>query len=197
MLVLRVSLAEGRPRDGGITMRKFGLVLAALATFSMTVLPVTPSLAAGPADSTRAQHKILSLAQQGSLAVLTQAQWSALAASDPKLYDKLQTARANRVAPVLAPKERQKIRHLTMANIRSIKAGQTASTKLTVTPQAPDPAAALASCFTGLASGAAFGPIGQILAGIGCILIFIPLIPWNMISQLFSALFAPPAAAKP
>jgi hypothetical protein len=102
------------------------MVLALLATVSMTALPVTPSLAASTPQTTTEQ-KMATYARKGDLAILSQAQMSVLAQSNPTLHAKLLKASQNGTVPKLNAAEKAQVRQLTAANIDAFRAGDPAT----------------------------------------------------------------------
>jgi hypothetical protein len=101
-------------------MRKFGILLALLSAFSMTVLPVVPSYAASP-DKATAQK--IAAAKSGAVVVLSQAQMAALQQSNPALHAKLATANEKGTVPRLTAAERRIVTSLTQQNLNEMKAG--------------------------------------------------------------------------
>ena len=104
-------------------MRKFGILLALLSAFSMTVLPVVPSYAASPDKAT--EQKIAA-AKRGDIVVLSQAQMAALQQSSPALHSKLMTANQNGTTPKLTASEKRLVANLTKQNLNEMKAGYVA-----------------------------------------------------------------------
>jgi hypothetical protein len=111
-------------------MKKLGFVLALFAAFSMTVLPVAPSYAAAPKAS--AEQALADHAARGNIAVLSQAQLSALAASNPALYSKITTARDTGKVPHFTAAEKQTLRGMTAQNMDAFKAGDAGLTIIIV-----------------------------------------------------------------
>jgi hypothetical protein len=110
-------------------MKRTGFVLAFVATVSMTVLPATPSFAAMPVTRSIANLQT-TLADQaaahvrsGDLAVLSPAQMTALARSNPNLHSKLLRASKAGTMPSLTPSEKRLVRSLSARNVDSVKAG--------------------------------------------------------------------------
>jgi hypothetical protein len=101
-------------------MRKFGILLALLSAFSMTVLPVVPSYAASPDKAT--EQKIAA-AKRGDIVVLSQAQMASLQQSHPALYAKLDAANKAGTTPKLTASEKRLVANLTKQNLSDMKAG--------------------------------------------------------------------------
>lgn len=107
------------------------MVLALLATVSMTAVPVAPSLAATSKPVT-AEQKMANYARKGDLAILSQAQMSVLAQTSPTLHAKLLKASQTGTVPKLNAAEKAQVRQLTAANIDAFRAGDPATVWIVV-----------------------------------------------------------------
>lgn len=115
-------------------MKKMGLVLALLSVFSMTVVPVAPSFAAAAKATAQssAQDQLVTHANRGDIAVLSQSQLSALAASNPALYAKITQARDTGKSPHFTAAEKKALHGMTAQNIEAFKAGDAGLTVVIV-----------------------------------------------------------------
>lgn len=149
-------------------MKKFGVILALVATFAMSLLQITPSFAA---DGARGD-KLSDLARRGQIAIVTPAQMDALAKSNPVLHAKLKDAYTSQTPPKLTAAEKSTVRRMTMDNLKAVKAGE-----------APGPAAspsgrsAFEQC-TALfnASPSTHNSVFEVVAMILCFALVIPLV---------------------
>ncbi|HZT27198.1 MAG TPA: hypothetical protein VFA57_15980 [Pseudolabrys sp.] len=156
-------------------MRKFGLLLALVATLSLTFLQIAPSFASEHAD----RGRLLDLARRGDIAIVTSAQMQLLAQSNPRLHAKLQAAYQLQTPPQLTAAEKAVVHRLTRTNVRQIKAGQVQVVVNKPSPPAattPDLSAVMTACVTAGSAVLGFlGPFAPVVATLGCLLI-IPLV---------------------
>jgi hypothetical protein len=108
-------------------MRKIGLLLAMLATFSMTVMQVVPSYAATSqtAPKVTKEQQIANYAARGDAYILSQGQMNQIAVSNPALHAKLSKAYESNAIPNLTASEKRYVRSLTASNLDEYRAGLT------------------------------------------------------------------------